>query len=640
MQGFKHISARFITWVLGGAAVTLLATGLYQQHVTRNIVLELAVQRTTAVAESVTEELQGLLRSVESSVQLTAVRLAEAGRLSSAEVEALPGQILAANPRVFGSTVAFESGYGPVGFDRFAPYLNRRGDAVARVDPANPERSYWNQEWYRQPLQTGGPVWIEPYLDEGAGNLALVTYAAPFFRREAEGRKPAGVVTADLALGFLKRVAESNQIGRHGFVIVFSGSGRIVTHPETKHILQSTLAGLAEQEGRPGLRHVVTEVAAGRSGSLRLASSGRQSPAFACFRPIKVGGWGILVGFDEDEFLTPVRSAGAVALGSASVALALLAVIIVFLSRRITQPLAELAGVTAAFARGDLDAPVPAPRSRDEVGQLAHSFGRMRDDLRRHIAELAATTAARQKIESELAIALQIQRAMLPPPRQRLAGATPVEIAVHLQPAKVVGGDLYSYFQPAPGRLCFAVGDVSDKGVPAALFMARTITLLKTAGRDAADPAEVLRRVNAELYPENDECMFVTLLLGALDLATGELLLANAGHEAPLRLGPAGAVAELALPAGPALGLQAEIELPLNRLVLAPGETLLLYTDGVTEAANPGGEQFGRDRLRLAAATPQPTVQAGVQALRQQLQDFVAGAPPADDITVFALRRG
>ncbi len=639
MQGFKHISARFITWVLGGAAVTLLATGFYQQRVTRGIVLDLAVQRTTAVAESVTEELQGLMRSVESSVQLAAVRLADSGRASAAEVEALPGQILAANLRIFGSTVAFESGFGPVGFDRFAPYLNRRGDAVARVDLADPQHSYWNKEWYLQPLRTGAPVWIEPYLDESAGNLALVTYAAPFFRREAEGRKPAGVVTADVALGFLKRVAESNQIGQHGFVIVFSGSGRIVTHPETKHILQSTLGTLAEEEDRPGLRQVVAEVAAGRSGSLHLASSGRQASAFACYRPIRVGGWGVLVGFDEDEFLAPVRSAGAVALGSAGAALGALAAIIVFLSRRITRPLAELAGVTTALARGDLDAPVPPPRSRDEVGRLAESFARMRDDLRRYVAELAATTAARQKIESELAIALQIQRAMLPPPRQRLGGAMPVNLAVHLQPAKVVGGDLYAYFQPEPGRLCFAVGDVSDKGVPAALFMARTITLLKTAGRDAADPADLLRRVNAELFPENDECMFVTLLLGLLDLASGELRFASAGHEPPLRLSPGG-IEELSLPAGPALGLQADVELPVNRITLAPGETLLLYTDGVTEAVNATGEQFSRDRLRQAAAGDFPTAQACVQAVCEQVQAFVAGAPPADDITVFALRRG
>lgn len=640
MQGFKHISARFIAWVLGGAAVTLLATGLYQQHVTRKIVLELAVEHTNAVAESITEELQGLMRSVESSVQLTAVRLAEAGRLSPAEVEAVPGQILAANTRIFGSTVAFEAGHGPVGFDRFAPYLNRRGDAVARVDLSDPQHSYWNKGWYRQPLQAGGPVWIEPYLDESAGNLALVTYAVPFFRRDAEGRRPAGVVTADIALGFLKRVAEAGQIGRGGFVVVFSGSGRIVTHPETKHILQSTLATLAEEDGRPGLRQVVAEVAAGRNGSLRLASSARHAPAFACYRPIRVGGWGVLVGFDEDKFLAPVRSAGTVAFGSALVALGALAVIIVFLSRRITRPLAELAQATAAIARGELEAPVPPPRSRDEIGQLAGAFARMRDDLRRYIAELAATTAARQKIESELAIALQIQKAMLPPPRQRLTAATPVEIAVHLQPAKVVGGDLYAYFQPAPGRLCFAVGDVSDKGVPAALFMARTITLLKTTGREAADPSEVLRRVNAELYPENDECMFVTLLLGVLDLASGELLCASAGHEPPLRIAPTGGVEELTLPAGPALGLQAAIELPLNRLVLAPGETLLLYTDGVTEAADVRGQQFGRDRLRQAAGSPQPTVQACVQAIRQQVQDFAAGAPQSDDITVFALRRG
>lgn len=638
MRGFRHISARLITWVLGGSAATLLATGLYQQRLTRRIVFDVAAERTAAVADGVKEELQGLMRSIETSVQLTAVRLADAGRLAPAEVESLPGQILASNGRIFGSTVAFEPDFGPIGHERYAPYLNRKGDAVFRVDLAAPEHSYWNKDWYRRPLAQGGPVWTEPYFDEGAGNIQMVTYAVPFFSGGSGARKPAGVVTADLALGFLKRVAESNQIGRNGFIIVFSGSGRIITHPETKHILKESLASLSTKYGQPGFARVQGEVAAGGSGSLRFDAVGSRAAVYACYQPIRVGGWGVLVGFDEEEFLAPVTSAGRVALGSALAALAALAAIIVFLSRRITRPLVQLADTAGAIARGELDVAIDPPRSRDEIGQLAGAFTRMRDDLRRYVAELAATVAARQKIESELAIALQIQRAMLPAARCTLAGGRPVEISAHLQPAKTVGGDLYTYFQPAPSRLCFAVGDVSDKGVPAALFMARTITLLKTAGREAVGPAEVLRRVNAELYPENDECMFVTLFFGVLDLETGELVFANAGHEPPLRLAPDGTVQVLELPAGPALGLQRDVALPVNRVRLVSGETLLLYTDGVTDAADPAGRIFAREGLLRAVAGAGPDANGYTQTVRQHVQTFVAGAAQADDITIFALR--
>jgi sigma-B regulation protein RsbU (phosphoserine phosphatase) len=505
------------------------------------------------------------------------------------------------------------------------------------VDLADPARSYWNKDWYRGAVAAGAPIWTEPYYDEGAGNLQMVTYAVPFFSAGAGERKTAGVVTADLALGFLKRSAESNQIGRNGFIIIFSGSGRIVTHPETKHILRDSLASLARQYACPEFDRVQAEVAAGRGGSLRIGAAGFRRSAYACYQPIRVGGWGVMVGFDEEEFLAPVNTAGQVALGSALAALVALAVIIVLLSRRITRPLVTLARTAEVMAHGNLDVAIEPPRSRDEVGQLAAAFIHMRDDLRRYVAELAATTAARQKIESELAIALQIQRAMLPATRCRLAGARSLEIAAHLQPAKTVGGDLYTYFQPAPARLCFAIGDVSDKGVPAALFMARTITLLKTLVREAVGPADLLRRVNAELYPENEECMFVTLFFGTLDLETGALVFANAGHEPPLRLATDGTVQELNLPAGPALGLQPDVVLPDNRVTLARGETLLLYTDGVTDAADRTGRVFTRERLLQAVAVVRPDANAHTQTLRQQVEAFVAGAAQVDDITIFAL---
>src|SRR5262249_55584790 len=152
-----------------------------------------------------------------------------------------------------------------------------------------------------------------------------------------------------------------------------------------------------------------------------------------------------------------------------------------------------------------------------------------------------------------------------------------------------IGGDFYVYFPVGADRFVFAVGDVSDKGVPAALFMARTLTLLRTVGRELAAPEEILARGNAELHPDNDERMFVTVFCGVLDLATGELAFASAGHEPPLVHSAPGGWSFWPIPNGAPLGLAEEVTLPVSRRLLARGEQLLLYTDGVTDAANPGG---------------------------------------------------
>jgi len=637
MAGFRHISSRLIVWTLGGAAIALSALGYYQQWQTRRMVLAQAEARAVAVTAGIKEELQGVLYNVETSVRLTAARV-EQGRPGPAELDAMLRDMLATNTRIYGGTVAFEPFATPAGQEHFAPYLFRQADGLGRADLATPEYAYWEQTWYRDPLARGAPVWTEPYFDEGAGNVLMVTHAQPFLRPGPTGFRAAGVVTADVALGWLKRVAESSRPGATGFVIIFSGSGRIITHPHTELIQTESLDSLAIKNQQPELAFIGREVAAGRSGNISYSSRTFQSRVRVDFRPVNIGGWGVIVGYEEQEFLAPVAAAGRVAFGSAVAALALLAGIIVLVSRRITRPLEELAATADQIAVGNFAVAINPPRTRDEIGHLSLAFRRMRDDLQRYVTELTAATAARQKLESELAIAQLIQRTMLPAPRHVARGVRTAHLAAHVVPAKAVGGDLYVYFPLGADRLGFAVGDVSDKGVPVALFMARTLTLLRTIGREVGEPGEILARVNAELFPDNDECMFVTLFCGVLDLTTGELTCASAGHEPPLVASATGAWEFWNIPTGAPLGLAAEFTAPVSRRVLAPGEQLLLYTDGVTDAANPAGALLTVDglmQLLRSFATIPPEL---ADELLQRVQAFAAGADQTDDITVFTLR--
>ena len=637
MAGFRHISTRLIVWTLGGAALALFALGWYQQWQTRRMVLAQVEARAATVTSGIKEELQGVLRVVETSVRLTAARV-EQGRPGAGELDTMLHAMLATNPRIYGSTVAFEPFATPAGQEHFAPYVFQQADGFGHADLATPDYAYWQQAWYREPLARGTAVWTEPYFDEGAGNVHMVTYAQPFFRPTSAGPRVAGVVTADVALGWLKRVAESNRPGATGFVIIFSASGRLITHPRTQLIQTETLESLAAKNQQPELAFIGREVAAGRSGSLSYDSKIFRSRIRVDFRPVNIGGWGVIVGFEEQEFLAPVGAAGRVAFGSALAALALLGGIIVLVSRRITRPLQELAATADQIAVGNFGVVIAPPRTRDEIGHLSLAFGHMRDELQRHIAELTAATAARQKLESELAIAQLIQRTMLPPPRHTAHGVRTAHLAARVVPAKAVGGDLYVYFPLGADRLGFAVGDVSDKGVPAALFMARTLTLLRTIGREVGEPGEILARVNAELFPDNDECMFVTLFCGVLNLSTGELTCASAGHEPPFVVSATGDWEVWDIPSGAPLGLAAEITVPVSRRVLAPGEQLLLYTDGVTDAANPAGNLLTADGLLQLLRALDPIPPELADELLQRVQAFAAGADQTDDITVFTLR--
>jgi sigma-B regulation protein RsbU (phosphoserine phosphatase) len=256
-----------------------------------------------------------------------------------------------------------------------------------------------------------------------------------------------------------------------------------------------------------------------------------------------------------------------------------------------------------------------------------------------NLARERRTEAAKHRIDSELTIARQIQMSMVP--RMNPSGAGDAKTVLHgvIKPAKEVGGDLYNVFPIDSDRLCFAVGDVAGKGVPASLVMAITQKLIKVGMRAARRrPAELLSMLNNEMCDGNDTLTFVTLLLGSVDQRTGEVLLANAGHNPPVLVSAEGAQFIKVNPAI-AIGVQENIPYSDQPLQLRPGETLFLYTDGVTEAMDEKERLYSDERLketlhRLHHLQPE----AMCREILADVARFVGGAEQSDDITMVALR--
>lgn len=259
--------------------------------------------------------------------------------------------------------------------------------------------------------------------------------------------------------------------------------------------------------------------------------------------------------------------------------------------------------------------------------------------IKRFIENLRAETEAKERIQSELRIARDIQASMLPRIFPPFPDRTEFDIYAVMEPAKEVGGDFFDFFLIDDRKLCVLVGDVSGKGVPAALFMAICKTLLKTEALRGLLPAEILARVNRTLIPDNETLMFVTVYLLVLDVKTGELQYANGGHPAPLvSAGPAGFV-PLEGPTGTILGAFESDAFRTTSRVLRPGETVFLYTDGVTEAMDASDRLFSEARLieGLAGATALDA-EALVHRARGAVKAFVRENPPSDDITMVALK--
>jgi sigma-B regulation protein RsbU (phosphoserine phosphatase) len=247
--------------------------------------------------------------------------------------------------------------------------------------------------------------------------------------------------------------------------------------------------------------------------------------------------------------------------------------------------------------------------------------------------------AVKEQLAADLRVAREIQMGMIPREFSALEEAFGVELAAVLEPAREVGGDLYSAFAGVAGRLVVLIGDVSGKGIPASLFMVRASSLARLLGRDIAEPERILARLNDELAADNPSGMFVTMLCAVFDPASGRLAMANAGHNRPvvLRAGaqPRWAVAHL----GTALGFEPGLAFERTDLALQPGDALVIYTDGVNEAFNPQAECYGNDRLlRDLSQFAGQAARAVSAGLLRELRAFVAGAPQSDDIAILVLR--
>lgn len=309
-------------------------------------------------------------------------------------------------------------------------------------------------------------------------------------------------------------------------------------------------------------------------------------------------------------------------------------------SKCITRPILALDKGAARIGDGELDYRIEV-RTNDEVEQLADTFNKMAADLKAYIKNLKETTAEKERFESELRVAHEIQmnflKKIFPPFPER----DDLSLYATIEPAREVGGDLFDFSFLDEHRLVFYVGDVSDKGVPAALVMAMTTTLMKRASHQpGATPAKILREVNAALSEDNQNAMFVTLFIGILDSRSGELFFSNAGHNPPLILSADGACRYLDLPDGLVLGVTPNAAYIDAGTHLAPGDMIVTYTDGVTEAMSPERALYSEERLQQTLAAQHGNgVEEVVTAIIASVKAHAAGAAQSDDITILSLKR-
>ncbi|HEX5109662.1 MAG TPA: SpoIIE family protein phosphatase [Vicinamibacterales bacterium] len=636
-RGFKSLTTRMIVWVLLASGMVFLTAVAISSRLARSAAVRAAEQEAFNAAEAARNRVLGVLGSVERSTELLGASL-ETLHPDRLALEAMLRRFVGGNPDVYGSTASFEPFAFDAGLEWYAPYFYRNPREPGQITAeslATPTYRYWERDWYRLPMQSRRAQWSEPYFDEEGGNTLMVTYTVPVAGTRNGRSDVIGVVTADLQLDWLVRFIGDVRIGRTGYGAVLSRTGRVIAHPDAS-LLAAQLSADTPAHVRERLAPLVRQGLEHAGGFEPMTIDGQQYRTV--FRQVDdATGWTLAALYPERELMADARRLSWIQAAVAAGGLAFLALVVVALSRRLTAPLHGLAERARQLATGDLELSLPPVTSRDELGTLTSAFHHMRDSLKEHIRTLRETTAAKERLESELKAAHRIQMDMLP--RERAGGPDEgFEVAAHLVPARSVGGDLYVHFVEN-GRAVFMLGDVSGKGMAAALFMARAKTLFDALAPRMPDPGALLTELNQRLCLENEHGMFVTGVCGVLDPVSGELTYASAGHDPPLRVRAGQRPEPLAIDGGPMLAIFDHASYPVRHDRLAPGECLMIYTDGVTDATDTGGAMFGTDRLMEAVSgCKEVDAYSLTQGVFSIVEDFARGAPQADDITVLTVR--
>ena len=263
----------------------------------------------------------------------------------------------------------------------------------------------------------------------------------------------------------------------------------------------------------------------------------------------------------------------------------------------------------------------------------------MTDELAAYMEKLAQTTAQKERIDTELAVATRIQTGLLPQGQRPFPERKDFDLAAMMKPAREVGGDFYDFYFLDERHLVITVADVSDKGVPAALFMVIAKTLLKENLLFAGTPerlGEVFVKTNNALLRSNQENMFVTVFCGVLDTLTGEFIYVNAGHNPPI-IRQSGKCRCLEMVSYPVMGAVEDLPYSASRLRLKSGDAIFLYTDGVTEAMNEGRELFDEQRLLRKLAALGGSAEEDIEGVYEAVREYAGEAEQSDDITILEM---
>jgi len=599
----KSISSRFTLVSVIVSVLTLLSIISINYLYVKNELLKSANDKARLEVYKAQNKINKMLFKATKSSNSAKNQLQREGLKQSSITHTLTNT-LEKNENIYGMTVAMEPGV--VYKKLFSPYFYKKKGHIVYTNLATKEYDYLSKPWYSDVKISKKPKWSKPYFDRGGGNALMVTYSNPIF----QGGKFAGIVTIDLSLEKLKKIINSIRILKSGYAFLLSKNSVVLVSPKGKMIMKRY------------------------NQNIKYNQIIKYKSRWVYYSKVNSTGWILGVVIPKKELFHSLYQMTWVLLLLAFLGVFILIVFIYILSKKITKPLKTIIEITNEISNGNFDKKMIKPKTKDEVYQLFKAVEKMQKEIKTYISNLKIATKKEQKIKSELDIANKIQMNMLPS-AQVCREDDIINLYAFLKPAKAVGGDFYDFFRLDDDKLCFVIADVSGKGMPAALFMAVSISYIRAFAQQEAKPSQIIKKVNKALCQNNKANMFVTMILSIVDLKTGKMTYVNAGHTKPYILSCKNQTLKLGHNNDPIVGFMPDLEFCDHSLHLKRGEKLFLYTDGVNEAFSKDGKQFGDKNLaKILDQNRSSNSQIILSSMKNAISDFTKDEEQSDDITI------
>ena len=635
MKNYKSLTLRLSVAILSITLAIFLFILFINYLISRNLLLDDARKDAENISRLTVSQIEEALNTVELPTNYLAYYLAQ-NKLNTTEFSKMLKLLCEYDDRVISSFSVYFKNEKKLNRDKLSYHFHKKGfnEAVLMEN----YKSYIIK-WAVQMQKENKSFWSEPYNDDDTGELTAA-YIVPAFISNTDSTPIKGLIGVEFRLKWLKEVIESKKAFNYDYVFILSKEGKPVVRPGVSFDANIDIFQVAKQLNNPEIVDLAEKMIAGESGSVEVGGLFEEMKSVLYFMPVPSTNWSLAVVFPKRDlfrslYITTIKLG---ITGLIGFLLILIAVIII--TKRLTKPLQELSFTAREIGKGNLKVEMPALKRNDEVKVLSESFDTMQKELQVYIDNLVHTEKYKERIENELKVAQSIQMGYLRKDFVSFSKNQAFQVVAEIKPARQIGGDFYDYFMLSDAELCFAIGDVAGKGVPAALTMAIVLTLTRSGNYQKEALNKIVEKMNNTLVVQNENAVFTTFFIGILNLETGNLEFCNAGHNYPYLM-QGEDLFEVKATHGPALGVVEDIHYKSGKMKLESGNKLLLYTDGVIDAENPAKEFYGKIRLEAnLTENLSKDISRISKDLIKQLKKYTGSAQQSDDITVLAIEYG